>query len=410
MGTELRGLSGRRAAVTRLRRFLRGEAVHQTSFRWAIVLLLAGCSTPYEPPVVVHGGADFPGIAHLLERTAAKSVHVVLVHGMCTHNADWAEHAISSLARSIDQDILVPGQKEARNRLAESEIQIVQQTVPLRGGVINFSAIVWSPLTTKLKRQLDYDKTKGESDCAAAGTCRPQRARWNAMLKDGLLNDCLADALAYQGRSRAAMRTHMIEALTQVFEESKNLSGLGTLAIVSESLGSKLVFDALEEMALHPDASGRSRDAGTKAIQRLGLVFMAANQLPMLGLADQVIRDGPADSARGLDIQGEDSLQRLLKAADIVRQTRKKDEATAPMGINLVAFTDPNDLLSYRLQPSRYNSAGVGVTDVLVSNTPAYLGLVARPDRAHTSYLERPAITRLIACGHPEHRLCDGAR
>jgi hypothetical protein len=42
--------------------------------------------------------------------------------------------------------------------------------------------------------------------------------------------------------------------------------------------------------------------------------------------------------------------------------------------MRLIAFTDPDDLLSYRLQPSRYLVPNADVADVLVSNADTYSG------------------------------------
>jgi hypothetical protein len=71
-----------------------------------------------------------------------------------------------------------------------------------------------------------------------------------------------------------------------------------------------------------------------------------------------------------------------------------------------VAFTDPNDLLSYTLPPQQYAQLGVTVYNILVSNAPTYLGLLERPDTAHLEYLNNPDVGRLIACGQPASARC----
>ena len=60
----------------------------------AVMLAVAGCTTPYRPRVVVHGSAPFPGIAGLIEQDTSKQVDVLLVHGMCTHTRADAKTAI----------------------------------------------------------------------------------------------------------------------------------------------------------------------------------------------------------------------------------------------------------------------------------------------------------------------------
>ena len=63
-----------------------------------------------------------------------------------------------------------------------------------------------------------------------------------------------------------------------------------------------------------------------------------------------------------------------------------------------MAFTDPNDLLSYRLRATDF--PGIEVRNVLGSNTKTYLGLVADPGAAHTSYENNANVQRLVLCGH----------
>ena len=131
-------------------------------------------------------------------------------------------------------------------------------------------------------------------------------------------------------------------------------------------------------------------------------MFMGANQLPILGLADQ---DTSEKAGRPLSSNvgaPNDSLQRLLERKS---QASEKSVAAFP-SLTLVAFTDPNDLLSYRLQPSRYSVPGVSIADVLVSNDWTYLGFLERPDTAHTDYRKNPGVASLIACGRQKSSLC----
>lgn len=377
--------------------------------RWLTLLFataaLLGCSTPYRPPVVVHGGPDFPGLVDILGKSADAAIDVVLVHGMCTHDEVWANDAIDMLVRAVDSN-LKPDRPKSLSRPTRAEgIQVVDRTVAMAGGTVRFSALVWSPLTTPLKQQLAYDSTGEPKDCAAPGECKPTRASLNGKLKDGLMNDCLSDAMIYQGQSRRAIRAQMMEAIGDIVDQSKSGPAAGArgtvpLVLVSESLGSKLAFDALAEM-IDPGGPAPRKAIGDSAVERLGLVFMGANQLPILGLADQDI----ASSDKGLEAVApgpQDSLQKLLR----LKADQKTTKAAALTKMSLVAFTDPNDLLSYRLQPSRYATPEVGVTDVLVSNDTTYFGFLERPDIAHRGYRDNADVAALIACGRPRSPRC----
>lgn len=366
---------------------------------------LLGCTTPYQPPVFVAGGADFPGIVGVIEKSPARPVDVVLIHGMCTHDDDWAHGAIDLLLAAVDTNLAPVLKGAARLSAQADEVQVVTRTVTIAGGTVRFSALIWSPLTTPLKKQLDYDSTGEPSDCSVPGICKPRRAKLNGQLKDVLLNDCLADALIYQGLSKTSMRRKMIDAITKVVEDSESAARAegtrpGPLVLVSESLGSKVAFDAIEEMRAAPRTQ-RHEAAGRSTEERLALVFMGANQLPILGLADQ---DAVHKAIRPLSDAGtpDDSLQRLLKRKS---EAREKTAATFTT-MTLVAFTDPNDLLSYRLQASRYAVPGVNVADVLVSNDSTYFGYLERPDNAHRGYRHNAAVASLIACGRQKSALC----
>ena len=375
----------------------------------------AGCSTPYDPPILVHGGSKFPGIVEFVEPSPGPSVDVVLVHGMCTHRDEWADATIGNLARAMGASVSASKTERMPERSSFEDIHVVHKTVAVAGGTINFSAVMWSPLTTPLKHQLDYDKTGVPTDCSLPGECKPRRARLNGSLKDILLDDCLSDAIAYQGRSRIYMRARVVEALSGIVERSASTARAagvapGPLVIVSESLGSKLAFDALEEMTSGAGATSRTKQAGNEVLDRLALVFMGANQMPILGLADQDAGDNNSSTAEEISVQGSvgDSLQRLLKIKSERGRSRAGASVATPAApaMTLVAYTDPNDLLSYRLQPSRYNIPGIAVADVLVSNSSTYLGLIERPDRAHTGYIFNKSVTDLIACGSTKHVRC----
>lgn len=365
-----------------------------------IVAVLAGCATPFRPPVIVAGSAPFPGIAGLVEPLRREQLDVLMVHGMCSHTRGDASQAIDKLVAALDKNSLSEVARDASLQREVDGIQIETRSIEIGLASIRFTALVWSGLTAALKAQLAYDSTASPRDCAKPGECKPSRAYFNGVLKDGLLNDCLADALAYQGESRHFIRRKMVAAITQAVGDSEASARAasrapGSFVLVSDSLGSKIAFDALEAML--GDGSAATKAAGDSAFDRLALVFMRANQLPILGLADQEV-DVRAASAT-TQPAAQDSLQRLLSRKANSPPARAAIAADPAFRLALVAFTDPNDLLSYRLLPSRYAIKGIDVADVLVSNAPSYLGLLEIPTVAHTGYVANPDVNRFIVCG-----------
>jgi hypothetical protein len=211
--------------------------------------LLAACSTPYRPAVVVRDSAPFPGIVNLVQNGAERPLDVILVHGMCTHDAAWANHGIDRIAGVVSANF--PANVPAQAAASSNGIQLIERTQQIGGTPVRFHALVWSPLTTPLKRQLDYDNTGTPTDCSSAGNgeCKPKRAWLNGYVKDQLLNDCLSDAVIYEGASGNAIRDAMVESVSRIIESNPN--GDRTLAVVAESLGSKILFDAASWACRH---------------------------------------------------------------------------------------------------------------------------------------------------------------
>jgi hypothetical protein len=364
----------------------------------ATLALLAACSTPYNSPVVVRDSTPFPGIATVIRDDVKHPVDVVLVHGMCTHDVGWARTTMDNITRTIRSNTEAAPEPPPVG-MAANQIQVVERTDQAAGGTVHFHSLVWSPMSAALKAQLAYDSTGTPTDCAKDGECRPKRAHFNGQIKDSLLNDCLSDAMIYQGVSHPMMKQTMIDTVAKVLESAEQSAGdaPGPLIVVAESLGSKILFDALADM-LQPEAPPRLHELGQRAARRMAIVFMVGNQLPILGLAEQNV--DPAISAHGPP----DALQRFLSLRRSQQQKSPQSERLGKLAI--VAFSDPNDLLSYRLLPSRYAGPDVMIADVLVSNSTTWLGLLEDPFGAHLDYLKNPNVGGIIACGWPRSPVC----
>jgi len=226
----------------------------------AVAPLVVACSTTYKVPEFASAnGADehFMGVADLLNKDTP--VDVIFVHGMCTHDATWPPAAVKTLYEAFGGNAgdvnIAPAPVEGTG------ITLYQQTLTLPGGKLRANAVLWSPLTTPLKAQLCYDQTDKSPICppAEASKVYPyQRATLNRILKDGILDDCLSDAMIYQGRSRDDISGQMQKAIVQASATSGGEAKAGDLVaaaaavspsiplvIVSESLGSKVAFDAI---------------------------------------------------------------------------------------------------------------------------------------------------------------------
>lgn len=380
--------------------------------RWAhklLLILLAGilltaCSTPYIPPDYSSRPdhhTEFKGLLDLAEDSPDQTLDVLLVHGMCTHDLNWAANTIEAL-REASGAQYANDQEPADSQLGG--IQIYQRTLNASTRKLRVNAIVWSPLVTGLKKQLCYDQTKKTELCRSAPSSTlgypHQRARINSMMKDGLLNDCLADAIIYQGRARDEISKLLQQAILATLANSGgqmtstvSLRKVSShLVVITESLGSKMAFDALYQL-LQSDQNEVSA-AAANTFGRTVQIFMGANQIPILALGDQTL-NGNSEAGRYLA----DPLAELIHRKRI---GSLGDRLTPP---RVVAFTDPNDLLSYVLSPYQPPKP-YDVVDVVVSNDDTYFGLIENPLAAHMGYRKNGDVMQSIVCGHPASAAC----
>ncbi len=161
------------------------------------------------------------------------------------------------------------------------------------------------------------------------------------------------------------------------------------IAIISHSLGSRISIDALQQTA----ARVASNPALTEISQRLKnksvYLYMLSNQLPLLQVGqplpevhDQIGAICPADGAR--------HDERFLES------------------LQIVAFSDPNDLFSYEVKPAfvdRYIDSRLcpAITNVVIEVAPvtSILGTeaFANPQAAHTDYEADARVLKMLISG-----------
>lgn len=393
---------------------------------WALV----GCATPFRSPVFDPPEASFPGLAQIAADEPNGALDLFLVHGMCHHDAEWATSWLqvmaSALGTTAELDAFPAAQPAA-------EIKVYRATMKLKKGLIRAHAVVWSGLTKPLKDQLCYDQTNKSRSCLLPSsypkTTYPYpRAKLNALLKDDLLNDCFSDAVIYQGAARLGIVRQMQAALLEsraasvkttqrgaMSIASASLANDSGLVVLSSSLGSKLVFDAILELT---KLNGDNEAAGVRLRDSTRQVFMAANQIPLLSLGDQDIGGlSPAaldERSSRPGVFPPDPLDTLMRQRGLPTKTMRmpselSTESQPKPAVKVVALTDPNDLLSYALRgyyAQRGTSPAYEVVDVIVSNASTLIGLIENPYTAHTGYLETQPAARSIVCGRPEAQRC----
>ncbi|MGH8121864.1 MAG: hypothetical protein ACREPT_03745 [Rudaea sp.] len=340
------------------------------------------------------------------------------------------------------------------------------QQIPVRA-----IEITWSQLTQWVKtNQLGYDLTgPAEPPTTRTADCPyPQNGEYkkpldrevlNHLLKEETLDRSLVDAVLYAGTYGRVMRRGMAEALCRALKGTRNPGGRlctwpavpdepvrsqTAYFFVTHSLGSRLVYDTLLGLI----GTDVTTSAGTFAnaeitassesvknfIVQTASIYMMANQLPLLGLAYEdgthTSADGPVPyelfmsrspisaTPGGAPMQNAPLASVARKAnlkssvgalADLRMQYANKQRQPVDT-LKVVAFSDPNDLLSWGipkwyLRPVDESRPAVEFTNVYLQNSPHWLGLIENPAPAHANYFVNDEVWRVIVCGATKGKL-----
>ncbi len=359
--------------------------------------------SPYSTPIVEKPTADdagtFDGLLSLAESLPpSSSVKVLWTHGMCTHPASWVDDRMRRLVVSIGGS----PQTLSVRPIGSHGAMLRTERIKFQSTTIDVLFLTWSPLTAPYKAALAYDHSKQHG-----GDFPYTRATLNRELKHGLVNDCMTDVVVYGGANgvniRRAAEDAVCEAMGGRLEGGSCNVPVGgspaALAFITESLGSKLVFDAILNVWMDAqrstDKTAVDRVATSLAATRM--MYMVANQLPLLDAAGTsaaerawaAASEGPPPRGNARDVFALFSRARL-----------HAPPTSGPMTV--VAFSDPNDLLSYRLVPGHLGGdlRDFRVINVIVSNDTTYFNYVERPDTAHCGYTWNAYVFGMLAKGY----------
>jgi hypothetical protein len=227
-----------------------------------------------------------------------------------------------------------------------------------------------------------------------------------ANLREGILDGAVPDVVLYVGRYKPVIQHAVRQALKRMHKDvADRAAGQDYQYIfVTWSLGSKIVFDCLADPKI---TSTRPSSPASEALvdeipvnkiaAKTRAVFMLANQLPLLTLGDVE----PTETSRATPYKS------LLSVAH-----RRQQATTEPAGgaapenpkLAIIAFSDPNDLLSYPLPPWLNSSDDLAFSNVYISVVKkAYyiplLGWIYNPEPAHTGYALNDDVVDLILNG-----------
>jgi hypothetical protein len=370
-----------------------------------VMVAIAIRTWPYANPVIAQepGGQDasFDGISQLIAEARQRGtvLHVLWTHGMCTHEMSWAADRATRLAAALGGAATQTGTTEETAGLTRV---LYQFQTP--GGAFDATFVLWSPMTRSFKRELDFDSPGSDR----ANSFPYERATLNGGLKTKLVNDCLSDAVVYAGRHgdpiRVAMKLAVCRELggTPVAGQPCDLTGAELdrpIAVITESLGSKILLDAARAVFVEGRPADGGHSATTRRFASVQMIYLMANQIPLLDIASPLPIQ-PIPGVREEVRPHGSSLGRMVDMMDEARTGMPPERLAAMAAPTVVAFTDPNDLLSYRLISTMLDVSRARLINVIATNETTWFGFLARPDSAHCGYTWNRNVFGLIAHGH----------
>jgi len=365
-------------------------------------------------PYMVRQEDYFAGGGNPVNRPTLK---VLMIHGIGYHGVGYSTRFATNLTRELKLNV----KKETAKRIDMAHPLLKDQQMGYmtvsryfnksKTREIIYYELVWANIIEEEKNLLKYDDS---------GAYTYKRADLNNIMKR-FLNSHAPDPMIYMGESQEPILRTVGQALCWMFASdwedladhqhtfcdhgnTQSLSeGLekNDFAIVTHSLGSRIIIDALQAVAVQAQGGtyGTVKEdirqyPGVRkllaSLQKEELpIFMLANQLPLLqlGRKDPEVTEQIEDYCTE---EGPNYHKRLFKE------------------LKIMAFSDPNDILSYEITPEfahkrmdsricpRMTNVSINIAEVV---SLFGIGDVASPGEAHDGYGGDERVIKLIVYG-----------
>jgi hypothetical protein len=195
----------------------------------------------------------------------------------------------------------------------------------------------------------------------------------NRSLKRDILDWGFADALLAVG----PMQEYIVEGIREVVLASVTPAENQEFVLVSHSLGSYLIFSALDLQG-GPQRVRRSdwESKFEKVLSQTSHAYFLANQVRLLELAD-------------LDTTENGSLIKHLQHWSHLRAQAHQDPP------RIVAWSDPDDLLTWQL-PGADQTDATNVNNRPAENATKWFWILESPDKAHSNYEKNKHVIRTM--------------
>ncbi len=348
-------------------------------------------------------GSAFGGLKPHLTGENSK-MKVLMVHGVGDHLPGYSTEFFEKLAKELDLSVTANSHKnitltdptDTEKKLGNLRINRFlnkEQTQELL-----FYELTWSEITAQEKKVLSYDNS---------GEYSFRRAEVNDLLKK-FSNDTGPDPIIYLGESREDILLAFAQSfcwmangnwddLPDDVHQACHFHNLNSVlrdnyAFVSHSLGSRITIDGMQRIAslLGDKIANKQQQEMIELLKNKEIpIYMMSNQLPMLQLGRKLPEISNQEKAY-CNPEGGKYADRMLARTPII------------------AFSDPNDLLSYAIPHdfvSTYLDSRlcIEVTNININVATVYdvfgLGKMANPMDAHIGYDTDDRVVALIAKG-----------
>jgi hypothetical protein len=264
--------------------------------------------------------------------------------------------------------------------------------------------LLWAPLTERIKCDLAKDDDGAPPKQAFANFARD------------FIDNKLGDVVLYGGTFRDnVMRPSVQSALclvtggTPIEKGKKCTPGFynNPTVIITHSLGGYMLMDAIDyELRQQKCEDALGTSAAAKILANTDYIYMMANQIALLDLTRlHFYPRQPGDKPPKSEIANRFAKCWIAVPPKPRPLFEANGVAAPPAEKQIVAFTDPNDILSWRLRPEdlhvpRPDRRSVKLTNVYMSNGEVSVpGLISDPVKAHTGYFDNPTVMNLLLCG-----------
>lgn len=355
-------------------------------------------------------GREFDGLDSLFEdgedTTDADRfarLKILKVHGIGNHKPGYSQRLQNGLIEefgftAVDETVKQIEMAHPNHDGDLGTLRVHRYIDPEREREMLFYELTWDPIVEAEKQLLSFDDTAESS---------AHRTAFNHTLKT-FANATIPDALMYNSGYRSPIQLSIGQAICWMLSEKwENLPSDGSascavkqedylskvdasgLAIISHSLGSRISIDALQTLVSRISERSNYREISAKAQTTPVYLYMLSNQLPLLQLGQPLPE--VHDQVKSYCLAGGEHYdERFLEQ------------------LQVVAFSDPNDLFSYAVSPEYINHYVDSrlcprVTNVLLQVAPvtSILGLqeIANPQAAHTEYETDSRILKMLVSG-----------